>query len=317
MAQNFTQKLEARKQLIMLRAAAIFGLNESEVAPLLAPVNRCLRLNPLSAATNDTLQTLLQNDLKTATTTQLPQDCYSLSDPQSPQAEAALQAVLASGAAYLQNPSSFIPVIALDPQPNEIVLDLCASPGGKASYIAALTRNQAVLWLNDTSFDRLQRLKRVCNLLQVTVASYTLVHGESASKKLPLATFDKILLDAPCSGEDIRLLNIKELGSWSPAKVKRLAELQKKLLKEAWKLLKPGGTIVYSTCSQAPEENEAVISWFLSKHEDAATEAISPSRTVLSAWNGTVYQPGVTNAVRIAPDENYISFFACKITKER
>lgn len=318
MAQKSLDKFIARKQLIRLRTEALFGLDEDAQDTLLAqPTLRCIRYNQLAVPIEETRAALIDAGVIFLDTKELPSYCAVLGSTQTESALTALQISTTNGSIFYQNPSSILPVIALDPQPGENILDLCASPGGKASLIAALTNNQAHLTLNDTSFDRLQRLKRVCQLLQVKPLEYTLVKGEAASRNFHLESFDKIILDAPCSGEDIRMLTSESVDHWSPAKVKRLAELQKKLLKEAWKLLKPGGIIMYSTCSQAPEEDEAVISWFLSKHEDAITLPIDLPycAPALKQWTGPQFYPGTERAVRVAPSITHISFFACVIQK--
>jgi 16S rRNA (cytosine1407-C5)-methyltransferase len=318
MAQKSLDKFIARKQLIRLRTEALFGLNEDAQDTILSqPTLRCIRYNPLVAPIEETRAALIDAGVIFIDNMELPSYCDVLSSTQSELALVTLQTGVTNGSVFYQNPSSILPVIALDPQPGDNLLDLCASPGGKASLIAALTNNQAHLTLNDTSFDRLQRLKRVCQLLQVKPAEYTMVKGEAASKKFTLESFDKIILDAPCSGEDIRMIASESVDHWSPAKVKRLAELQKKLIKEAWKLVKPGGTLVYSTCSQAPEEDEAVISWFLSKHEDATTLLIDLPycAPALKQWTGPQFYPGTERAVRVMPGITHISFFACAIQK--
>ncbi len=315
------QKREHRQAVLLQRTTTLQGLSADDAMKLASrPPQRCLRLNPLRGAPSETYQHLTQNGVTLHPQPWFPSNVYVITD-QEPAGEAALQATLRDGTTFLQNPSSFIPVLALQPQRDDTILDACAAPGGKTSYIAALTENQAELWATDTSYDRLQKLRRVCELLHVTPHECRVVAGEQASKKLPLSYFTKILIDAPCSGEDIRSLQAPDLASWSTAKVKRLAELQKKILKEAWKLLQPGGVLVYSTCSQAPEENEVVINWFLSKHDDAhiaplpAVPLPPQARPGLTVWNAKQLSPQLTHAVRIPPSTENISFFVCTLQK--
>ena len=225
------------------------------------------------------------------------------------------------GRIFIQNQASWLPVLALDSQPGEKILDICAAPGGKASYIAELTDNQAELWVNDNSRARLFKLRSNFSRLGVRYNEQTMYGIDRLPHVLPLASFDKILLDAPCSGEG--LLNItrdKDFEYWSLAQIKRLQQLQKKGITAAWKLLKPGGTLVYSTCTMAPEENEAVVDYLLSRNDDAQLQAINllqlPNQyPVVQSWNGKPYKSDLSNCLRLAPSALVEAFFVAKITK--
>jgi 16S rRNA C967 or C1407 C5-methylase (RsmB/RsmF family) len=133
--------------------------------------------------------------------------------------------------------------------------------------------------------------------------------------------FDKILLDAPCSGEGlISLSQPKDLNMWSPAQIKRLQQLQKRLLTQAWQLLKPGGRLVYSTCTIAPEENEAVISYALRTFDDAVllpVEISLPNRVpAVLAWRGKTFDGRVESALRLQPSKNIEAFFVAVLEKQ-
>jgi NOL1/NOP2/sun family putative RNA methylase len=226
-----------------------------------------------------------------------------------------------SGRLFIQNAASWLPVLALDPKPGEVILDICAAPGGKTSHIAAITDNQAKIWANDNSRPRLAKLRANMERLDVTIERYTLFDATQLARKMPGQQFEKILLDAPCSGEG--LMNItrdKDLATWSVAHIKRLQQLQKRIIMQAWQLLKPGGTLVYSTCTMAPEENEAVIDYLLRSQENAKImpfELDLPGRVpTVKTWNGKTYSPSVSQALRLKPSSQIEAFFVCAISKK-
>lgn len=225
-----------------------------------------------------------------------------------------------NGEVYLQNPSSYIPPLVLDPQPGEKILDLCAAPGGKASHIAALAQNDIELWVNDNSKPRLLRMKKNFDRLGVEVHSETMYAVDRVNRELPAEYFDKILLDAPCSGEGaLSLDDAKSLEYWSVAQIKRLQKLQRQAIITAWQLLKPGGVLVYSTCTMAPDENESVIDWLLRKQEDSDMEEIHlqiPERTEpITKWSNKEYDQRVTKSLRIRPTHKMEAFFVARLTK--
>lgn len=224
------------------------------------------------------------------------------------------------GRIFIQNQASWLPVLSLGAQPGEKVLDICAAPGGKASHIAELTANQAELWVNDNSRARLFKLRSNFNRLGARYNEQTMYGIDRLPHVLPLASFDKILLDAPCSGEGLLDINRdKDFEYWSLAQIKRLQQLQKKGVMAAWKLLKPGGTLVYSTCTMAPEENEAVIDYLLSRNEDAELQPLTsklPNQyPAVQSWNGKPYKSNLNLCLRLAPSAFVEAFFVAKITK--
>jgi len=228
--------------------------------------------------------------------------------------------LVTSGGIYLQNEASWVPIIALNPQPGEVILDVCAAPGGKTSHIAALMRNTGRLVANDNSRPRLMKLRQNLTRLHAT-AEYTLHDGTRLSKVFPKPIFDKILLDAPCSGEGlINLAQPKTLDSWSVAHIRRLSGLQKQLITEAWKLLKPGGKLVYSTCTMAPEENEVVVNYLLKRHDNAMvvpiTLPLEHTTSGLTAWNDRFFDQSLKYTLRLLPKNGREAFFASVIEKE-
>lgn len=224
------------------------------------------------------------------------------------------------GSVYIQNASSWLPVVILEPKPNDTILDVCAAPGGKTSHIRDIAGESAEIWANDNSRARLAKLQSNMKQLGIHVNEYTLYDATQLTRKLDGQLFDKILLDAPCSGEGMMTLsNNKDFASWSVAHIKRLQQLQKRILAQSWQLLKPGGTLVYSTCTMAPEENEAVIDYLLRSQEDVAVESIDitlPNQVAtVTTWNGKVFNPNVAKSLRLKPSMRVEAFFVCKLKK--
>lgn len=219
------------------------------------------------------------------------------------------------GEFILQNASSFIPVLELNPIAGDYILDMAAAPGGKSSHIAAISNNKANLVLNDTSRTRFFKMKKLMALQGVS-AEYSLRDGRFLTKVYGTDVFDKILLDAPCSGE----ANLKEDdGNWNLSTIKRLAKLQGMLLSQAVDLLKPGGTLVYSTCTIAPEENEGVIDTVLRHKPQVKVLPTSkyPVSTVnpVTSFSGKQYDTQVNNCLRLLPSATCKPFFIAKLTK--
>ena len=169
------------------------------------------------------------------------------------------------GLLYPQGLESMKAVIELDPQPGEYVLDLCAAPGSKTSQIAALMNNEGVLMANEPVRARFYRLKSV---LERTGAKAVLSMTDGRRFRVKEKLFDRVLVDAPCSSEGMfKYDQPKSYAYWNVRKIKEMAHKQKGLLLNASRLVRPGGILVYSTCTFAPEENEEVIEWFLRKAE--------------------------------------------------
>ena len=169
------------------------------------------------------------------------------------------------GYIYIQEAVSMIPPLVLDPKPGETVLDMCAAPGSKTTQIAAMMQNKGLLIANDYKGLRVALLGMNIQRMGITNCIITLMEGQ----RFKDIEFDKILVDAPCSGTGTIRKSYKTLRIWNPQTIKRLVGTHRQLLSNAFSNLKKGGTLVYSTCSCEPEENEGVISSFLEKHENA------------------------------------------------
>jgi NOL1/NOP2/sun family putative RNA methylase len=170
-----------------------------------------------------------------------------------------------SGEIFYQGFSSQLPVIALDPRPGDKVLDIAAAPGSKSTQIAARMENEGTLVLNDASCNRQQPL--LANLYRAGVYNDIVLNlpGQRIGKIYP-GYFDKVLVDAPCSGISRMPTSKKFLDRPCPESLKKLTNIQHHLLVSAIKATKPGGTIVYSTCSIIPEENEHIIETALNNY---------------------------------------------------
>jgi tRNA (cytosine49-C5)-methyltransferase len=219
------------------------------------------------------------------------------------------------GYIYIQEAASMIPPIVLNPKKNETVLDMCAAPGSKASQIAQYMENTGILIANDFKFDRLQSLGINMQRIGLTNTIITQMQGQWFKD----FQFDKILVDAPCSGIGTIRKSLKTIRIWNPNVAKRMGGVQKRLIETGFNNLKSGGELVYSTCTLEPDENEAVISWLLDNHSDAKTEKINldiKSSKAVMEFKGVKYNSGVKNCLRLWPQDNDTEgFFVCKIKK--
>lgn len=303
---DITAEREKKRSLWISRTMQVTGYDEGAVASLLSTHRtQSLRVNSLKPGFDSSH---LQPVEWCGDGFELPKD-YETNE------EAA-----ANGQIYIQNAASWLPVLALVPRPLDAILDVCAAPGGKASHIQAITGNQSQLTCNDNSKPRLLKLQRNMERLDAH-ATYTLCDATRLSRTFQPETFDKILLDAPCSGEGLMTLDdMKLFDSWSVAHIRRLSDLQKKILSESWQLLKPGGTLVYSTCTMAPEENEAVMDNFLRKNPDAALQPVDfPLENrilVLTSWNNKLFANDLSHCMRLAPGKLTEAFFVAKLVKQ-
>jgi len=223
------------------------------------------------------------------------------------------------GLIYVQEIASMIPGLVLDPKPEDVVLDLCASPGSKTTQIAQLMGNKGLIVANEIDYKRVSSLihnVKKCGLLNEVIIS---IPGEKIGDVLP-NYFDKILLDAPCSAEGTIRKSKKVLYHWGLKNIQKMSRIQKGLIASAFRALKPGGIMVYSTCTIAPEENEGVVDYLLKKFPEAEVLPISiPNfklRNGVIKWQKDVYDQRVTHCARILPQDNDTApFFIAKITK--
>ncbi|WP_339821201.1 RsmB/NOP family class I SAM-dependent RNA methyltransferase [Paenibacillus sp. FSL R7-0216] len=194
-----------------------------------------------------------------------------------------------AGLYYIQEPSAMAPVELLEVAPGERVLDLCAAPGGKSTQIAAKLRGSGMLVTNDINAERTKALAKNIELYGVRNAVVLGETPERIARAFP-NFFDKILIDAPCSGEGMFRKDEDMARLWEPEWIRKYTGMQRDILKSAAALLAPGGRMVYSTCTFAPEENEATIADFLLEHPEFKVvplkwdPRISPGRPEWLEW---------------------------------
>lgn len=306
--------MDSRLHTFIDRTATAWNVPIAQAAQLIAaPKQKSLRLNPLKAKKTTT------KDLKALGIELQPiswcSDAYGVTKGYD---KISSSQPFIDGACILQDAASFVPVLALNPKPGEDILDICAAPGGKTTHIAAIAKNKANILANDTSRARFFKMRTMFERMNVK-AETTLYDGRNLVRQFADTRFDKILLDAPCSGEAaIDPASPKTYEQWSIAKVKRLSRLQEQLIMTAYDLLKPGGTLVYSTCTIAPEENELVIEYLLKRRAAKLQQIdipISGVRTGITNWHGKQLSSQLSKAYRLVPNTDHESFFVAKITK--
>ncbi len=212
---------------------------------------------------------------------------------------------------YIQDLSSCFAVKAMDVKSDDLTLDMCASPGGKTSYIAQLMNNQGLLVAVEAKKDRLRAL--LFNLERCGVMN-TSVFNMDATRAYELGLkFDKVMLDAPCSCEGVIPRDLERKYNRKPEDIEFCSNLQKILLDSAIKIVKDDGIIIYATCSFAPEEDEMVIDYAIKKY-DVRIEPLAYGSEGLSRFGDIVFDKQVRNARRFYPHiHNTLGFFVAKI----
>ena len=188
-----------------------------------------------------------------------------------PESRPGLHVYHEAGVYYLQEASAMAPVALLAPQPGERVCDLCAAPGGKTTQIAGRMGGEGFLLCNEINPKRAKILSRNIERMAVPNALVTNEHPGNLAKRLP-GFFDRVLVDAPCSGEGMFRKEEAAVTDWSQETVEMCARRQAEILHSAAQLVRPGGRLVYSTCTFAPEEDEQAVAAFLESHPDFTPE---------------------------------------------
>lgn len=224
-----------------------------------------------------------------------------------------------AGELYIQGASSMLAAHALQVEPEMRVLDMCAAPGSKTTQLAALMQNQGMLVANDRSRKRLYRLRGILQKLGATNVEVLCGPGERLGQS-HADCFDRVLVDAPCSGEGrFRIDRPIRISRWSMQEIQSLAKLQEQLLVAALRCVCVGGMVVYSTCTFAPEENEFVLDKVLSRNSIHAEVVqipvhLHPSTAIhpITSWNDKEIDFDIRHAIRIIPDHTTTGFFiAC------
>jgi NOL1/NOP2/sun family putative RNA methylase len=254
------------------------------------PVN-IARKNTLKAS--EDFEEELRNSFENVEDASWNEKIYRLKDTETP----GKTALHWRGEYYVQEESAALPVEALNPQSGEKVLDMCAAPGGKATQIAEKMKNEGLVVANDDSAQRMKSLHANIYRTGSTVITATNRDGRAIPED---EKYDRILVDAPCSGEGDRFYR-----SFEPAtkeEIEGIAELQKQLVDKARKLLKEEGVMIYSTCTLNPEENEEVVKHLL--EQGMQLEGLEPSFEHVSGvkkFEGENYGEEMRRTVRIYP----------------
>jgi tRNA (cytosine49-C5)-methyltransferase len=224
------------------------------------------------------------------------------------------------GRIYIQGLSSMLAPLVLGPRPGETVLDLAAAPGGKTIQIAAMMQNEGVLSAVEPVRNRFFRLQDNVRRCGATMVKFYQTDGRTVGRKTP-DRFDRILLDAPCSSEArFRTSRPESWQYWSGRKIKECARKQFGLLNSALDAVRPGGLVLYGTCSFAPEENELIVDRLLRKRDDAELLPVElPIENVqggLLQWQGKSLHEAVSRCVRVLPDSRFDGFFMAKLRKK-
>jgi NOL1/NOP2/sun family putative RNA methylase len=276
-----------------------------------------IRINTLKTSANEVIEQLEKAGMKPQAIKFLP-DAYIIPTMSSRQLTD-LQ-IYIDGYFYIQSLSSMIPAIVLDPQPDDVVLDMAAAPGSKTTQMAAMMKNKGTIIANDPSKDRLFKLKTNLENQGVTNTQVISKDGQALWRTYP-EYFDKVLVDAPCSLEGTFSINKPETYKyWSLKKLKQLSKMQQWLLRSAISCTKPGGTVVYSTCTLSVEENEEIINWILRKEKDSVElEQISLSNIKtfppFLTQNSKIFHKDIQKIIRILPSKEMEGFFIAKIKK--
>jgi NOL1/NOP2/sun family putative RNA methylase len=225
------------------------------------------------------------------------------------------------GLYHVQEEVSLLPVLLLDPRPGDRILDLCAAPGNKTAQIAVAMGNSGTVVANDRDFNRIRAVHHMTERLGILNTCTTLYDGANYPKAAGL--FDKVLVDVPCSCEGTVRKNPELALDPTGWLSRKMSGGQSALLRKAFQLCKPGGRIVYSSCTYAPEENEAVIDTLLREVGRSAVHLV-PARVEgflgsegLTTWNGEAYDKSLQLAMRVWPHQNDTGgFFVAVLEKD-
>ncbi len=221
------------------------------------------------------------------------------------------------GAIYIQELTSMLPPLLVREELRlaKSVLDACAAPGSKTTQLAALMCNRGTIVANDVEYERIRPLKfnlERSGALNAVVTNYDM-------RSFPQSQFDVVLLDAPCTSEGIFRKNPRQMQAWSPKRIGPSAYRQKQLILMAFDLLAEGGTLVYSTCTIAPEENEAVVNYLLTERPAKMEQVEIPNFALMpgiTSWQDYKFDDEVRKTARVLPHHNDTGgFYLARIRK--
>lgn len=263
-----------------------------------APKYQALRVNPLKAKK----ECFLANNAFTLRSVPWESNGFYYADTDTP----GKHPYHAAGVYYIQEPSAMAPAAYLDAKPGETILDLCAAPGGKSTQIAASMQQEGLLISNEIHPARAKILSE--NIERMGIRNCVVTNESPQSlAKIFIRFFDRIMVDAPCSGEGMFRKNEDACDEWSTENVALCADRQFDILSSAATMLKPGGRMVYSTCTFAPEENEKTIARFLKAHPDFTVlpcklyEGMSPAVRDWARTGDADVPDGIEHGIRLFP----------------
>jgi 16S rRNA (cytosine1407-C5)-methyltransferase len=294
------------------RMVEILGSRERLDELLDADSRRALRVNRLKTTDEEVLDRLHALGLETEPV-DWAEASYRVRDPEDRPLGSLWEH--RSGRFFLQDPASTLPVQALDPEPGDRVLDLCAAPGSKTTHVAERLDHEGLIVANDKAPGRVNNL--ISNLDQTGALTAVATQFDACRLAWPLS-FDKVLVDAPCSNLGGMHADWEPIKSYDPESIRRLAGAQRALLASAFHATREGGRIVYSTCTIEPRENEAVVDWFLDTYpveiEPLDLDVGEPATTDVGE---ETYEGDVQAARRLwAGEQGTESFFVAAFTKQ-
>ena len=282
------------------------------------PIPGTFRVNVLKGSVDSVVAELAADGFE-VTTMSWPEGSYFV--PAAQRSALTRCAACVEGRIYVQNPSSMIPPVLLDPQAEDWVLDLAAAPGGKTTHLAGLMANAGRISAVESVRGRFHRMRANLDRNGVSNARTYLKDGTKIWRLCP-EQFDRVLLDAPCSSEGrFHVQDPAGHAYWSEKKIREMNRKQRRLMYSAVRCLKPGGSLVYSTCTFAPEENEAVIDRALEQFgsvlevEEIELPGAQNVSAGLTRWQKAEYDQRVEHGVRILPDGIMEAFFIAKLRK--
>lgn len=276
-----------------------------------------LRINKLKTTVNDVQRELRSNGIGFSNSSFL-KEAFILNKAR--ESQITKLNCYKEGSIYIQNLSSMLPPMFLDLEKGQAILDMCAAPGGKTTEIASIIDNQGEITANEINIIRRERLKynvqkQGASCIEV-IGMDGKILGDIFEEK-----FDRVLLDAPCSGEGtIELKRRESYKGWSTKFIRENSKLQKKLLESGIKALKKGGILIYSTCTISPEENEEIVDYALNKYPNLRVMNLSinvkNSIQGLNVYKDKKYNDNIKKALRVIPNEEMEGFFVCKLKKK-
>ncbi len=298
------------------RYRRLLGEEFSEFFKYLARLpRRSLRINPMKIDTDKGVLFLESEGFRLSEIPWYRHGFWILSGPERPGNTMSHKL----GLIYLQEAASMIPPVVLDPQPGERILDIAAAPGSKTTQMSEMMRWRGTIVANDISPPRIEILVSNVQRMSSINVIVTRVDGRYAHKVFGECSFDRVLVDAPCSAIGQVRRSWEALRRWSLRAVKRISRLQRSLALSAYRCLKKGGLLVYSTCTFDPEENEFVVQTLL----DLGCEILKPDvkglkfSEGLTEWEESRLDQSIRRTMRIYPHHNDTEgFYVALIRKE-